>query len=424
MSIHGGPLQADKMTNRIPAFLLRLAWITVLILPLGNRAAAEPSSLPSINRNLFVELLGLPDESVDAKIQHAWQQLFYGDAEDERVYYRVGYDSAYIANPGDDDVRSEGMSYAMMIAVQLNHQEEFNRLWKWAKTHMYHHTGPRKGYFAWQCRFDGSQIDPGSAPDGEEWFAMALLFAAHRWKSGEGIFNYHAEAQALLHVMLHKTDHQDPPPTNLFDRTQKQVVFAPTDEASTFTDPSYHLPAFYELWSRWATDEKDRAFWSEAAQVSRQFFHRAAHPRTGLMPEYSNFDGSPRPGEKGDFRFDAWRTLANVAQDYAWFAADPWQREQSNRVLSFLASQGPSCPNQFTLDGRPLSTDSSSGLIAMAAVAGLAADPVLARPFVQQLWDIPVPRGKWRYYNGLLYFLGLLQTSGRFQIVAPPQAPP
>jgi oligosaccharide reducing-end xylanase len=160
---------------------------------------------------------------------------------------------------------------------------------------------------------------------------------------------------------------------------------------------------------------------AEAARASRALFRQAANPRTGLMPDYAGFDGQPHEARgHDDFRFDAWRTLANVAIDHAWFAADPWQVGQSNRVLAFLAAQGPFCPNQFTLDGKPLSTEHSLGLDAMAAVAGLAADPEQARPFVQRLWDAPVPTGQWRYYDGMLYLLGLLQASGRFQIFSPP----
>jgi oligosaccharide reducing-end xylanase len=93
--------------------------------------------------------------------------------------------------------------------------------------------------------------------------------------------------------------------------------------------------------------------------------------------------------------------------------------EQSNRVLRFLSGFGPNLPNQFALDGRPLSDESSSGLVAMAAVAGLAADRDLALPFVEQLWMTPVPAGQWRYYDGMLHMLALLQVSGRFQIHAP-----
>lgn len=246
---------------------------------------------------------------------------------------------------------------------------------------------------------------------------MALLFAANRWGAAAGHPGYGAEAQSLLRAMLHPAGGKG---CGIFNPDACQVAFAPDLRASTFTDPSYHLPAFYELWARWAQDPGDRAFWARAAQTSRRFFQAAANPRTGLMPEYAEFDGRPRRGGgREDFRFDAWRTPANVALDHAWFAADPWQVEQSNRVLRFLGAQGTRCPNQFTLDGRPLSTDSSPGLVAMAAVAGLAADRELARPFVEALWEMPVPSGKWRYYNGMLYFLALLEVSGRFQICAP-----
>ena len=79
---------------------------------------------------------------------------------------------------------------------------------------------------------------------------------------------------------------------------------------------------------------------------------------------------------------------------YAWFAADPWQVKQSDRVLDFPASQGiDSCPNQFTLDGTPLSSDHSTGLVSMAPVAALAADPEKGKPFEQELWDAQIPSG-------------------------------
>jgi oligosaccharide reducing-end xylanase len=285
---------------------------------------------------------------------------------------------------------------------------------------MYHAQGPFAGYFAWHCRYDGSQIHPGPAPDGEEWFVMALFFAAHRWGSGEGIFNYEQQAQTLLRTMLHKGDHGDGAVTSMFDRGARQVVFVPHPPGAGFTDPSYHLPAFYELWARWAADPEDRAFLAQLPPASRELFRRAAHPRTGLMPDYSNFDGTPRPARGHEhFRFDAFRTLANVALDYAWFARDPWQVEQSNRVLAFLAGQGPRLPNQYALDGTPLSNLYSPGLPAMAAVAALAADSADGKLFVQRLWKMEIPSGIERYYDGLLYCFALLEVSGRFQIHGP-----
>ena len=369
-------------------------------------------------RNLFKEYLNKSDAEVRAKIDAAWDQLFYGKDDSERVYYPVGEDMAYIQDIGNGDVRSEGMSYGMMLAVQMDKQEEFDRLWKWAKTYMYQSEEPYKGYFAWHCTIDGEKLDANPASDGEEWFATTLLFASVRWGDGEGIFDYRAQAQEILDVMLHKEENSLA--TQMFDPEHKQVVFVPmVGRFSSFTDPSYHLPAYYELWARWA--ERDNDFWSEAAQVSREYFKKTAHPQTGLMPDYANFDGTPYGSDDHkDFRFDAWRTLSNVAVDYAWFAVDPWQVEQANRVLTFLASQGiDSYPNQFALDGTPLSGDHSTGLVSMAAVAALAADRETGEPFVQALWDAQIPSGKWRYYDGMLYMLGMLHVSGNFKIYIP-----
>ncbi|RPI94045.1 MAG: glycoside hydrolase, partial [Chloroflexi bacterium] len=282
-------------------------------------------------RNLFAEYLGKSDAEAKARIDAAWDQLFYGDDDSERVYYPVGEDMAYIEDIGNGDVRSEGMSYGMMIAVQLDKKEEFDRLWKWAKTYMYHSDGPFQGYFSWHCTPKGMRLDAVPASDGEEWFVMALLFASARWGDGEGIFDYRGQAQEILDVMLHKKDEGNGPATNMFDPMQKMVVFVPVlGGPAGFSDPSYHLPAYYELWARWA--ERDNQFWLEAAQTSRAYFKKAAHPKTGLMPDYAQFDGTPysfgAPGHE-DFRFDAFRTLSNVAVDYAWFAADPWQVDQS-----------------------------------------------------------------------------------------------
>jgi oligosaccharide reducing-end xylanase len=76
-------------------------------------------------------------------------------------------------------------------------------------------------------------------------------------------------------------------------------------------------------------------------------------------------------------------------------------------------------PNQYSLDGKQLSGDHSTGLVAMAAVAALAANPEVGTPHVQALWDTEIPEGRWRYYDGLLYTMALLQVSGQFQIYTP-----
>jgi hypothetical protein len=147
-------------------------------------------------RNMFKEL-GKTDAEIDAKVQDTWNKLFTSTGETNRIYYPVGSDMAYILDSGNNDVRSEGMSYGMMMAVQMDEKDVFDRLWRWAKTNMYNPTKEGKnqrGYFAWQCNTNGSKKDAGAAPDGEFYFVTSLLFASARWGDGSGILEYRRHA--------------------------------------------------------------------------------------------------------------------------------------------------------------------------------------------------------------------------------------
>jgi oligosaccharide reducing-end xylanase len=145
-------------------------------------------------RNLFLEV-GYTQEQAAAKLAAAWDSLFKGDPESESVYFGAGENDsgplAQIRDIASADVRSEGMSYGMMIAVQTDHKAEFDALWNWAKTYMYHGepTHPAYGYFSWSMNFDGTPKDEMPAPDGEEYFATALYFASGRWGNGEGNYD-------------------------------------------------------------------------------------------------------------------------------------------------------------------------------------------------------------------------------------------
>ena len=371
-------------------------------------------------RNLFKEY-GYSEDEINEKVESTWEKLFYGN-DDERLYYPVGDDMAYIYTADTDDVRSEGMSYGMMICVQMNKKKEFDCLWKWAKTYMQHTSGEYEGYFAWKMKTNGTKIDNTPASDGEEYFATALLFASARWGNGEGIYDYHKEAQEILTTMLHQAD--DGQGVNMFDSTYKMPVFCPIGNAATYSDPSYHLPAFYEVWALEAN--KDNDFWREAAEASREHFKKATNASTGLGPDYSEYSGAARnEGDHKDFRFDAWRTAANIACDYAWWAKDDWAVTHANTLQSFFYDQGvESYGNQWTLDGsKEYSSDHSPGLVAMNATAGLAASTQKAWAFVEDFWNISPTTGKYRYYDGCLYMMGLLHCSGNFRVYLSSDAP-
>jgi hypothetical protein len=90
--------------------------------------------------NLFSALLGVPREEVDAKLTLAVARVFgIGTGEPNlpvresgyRLYYELPQDPslAFIWAADSSDIRSEGMSYGMMIAVQMDLQSQYDRLW-------------------------------------------------------------------------------------------------------------------------------------------------------------------------------------------------------------------------------------------------------------------------------------------------------
>jgi oligosaccharide reducing-end xylanase len=376
---------------------------------------------PATYSSLFATVLGKAATDVDNKVNGAFQSLFHGGANNT-VYYEVGTNEAYVLDVADNDVRTEGMSYGMMIAVQLDKQDEFNRIWSWANQYMYMSTGAMSGYFAWHRNADGSAISATTypAPDGEEYFATALIFASTRWGNGTGIFDYATQARTLLDNMAHRgeaADAQAAGVTSMFDPAAELVVFVPnaTSGSSTFTDPSYVMPAFYDVWA--CFDAKNRALWAAVSAASRAFLPKATNATTGLAPERSAFDGTPSTQmDKGDFRFDAWRVAMNVMADWHLRGVDPWQQTFATRLGTFFTGQGANYGDQYALTGAALGTDHSAGLVAINATLGFALPSSTGKPFVQALWDLPVPSGQYRYYNGVLYMLALLHASGKFHL--------
>ncbi|HXY26582.1 MAG TPA: glycosyl hydrolase family 8 [Candidatus Acidoferrum sp.] len=429
-------------------------------------------------RDLFAELGHSPTES-RAKIDKAFQQFFYGDGQEERLYFETGANAngplAYITDWANNDARSEGMSYGMMIAVQLDKKREFDAIWNWANTYMLttDPKNPSVGYFAWSMNTDGTPRATGAAPDGEEYFVMALYFAAHRWGNGQGIYNYQAEADKILRGMRHhpvltatgpfRIHPDDPPfvppdhpwpspnskrraeeaaksgkplqffraPWEMADRPQTvgpmvdedhyMIRFVPDVGADVnVTDASYHLPAFYELWAHWGPPE-DREFWAKAADVSRDMLNKVTGPVTGLTPERNNFDGTQvvRPdGTPTPFEYDSWRSASNWSVDYSWWKKEARETALSDRIQKFLYGQGiHTFPVRYTLDGKPLSTQHAVGLLATTAVGSLAATPgPISKAFLEELWSTPVPSGDYRYYDGLLYLMSMMHCSGNFRI--------
>ena len=381
-------------------------------------------------RNLFAEV-GYKQKDIDTKLKEIFDGVFYGP---DKVYFEVGDSMAYISDIKNHDVRTEGMSYGLMIAVQFDRKEIFDRLWRWGKKNMQHQDGPLKGYFAWSCKTDGSSNAQGPASDGELYYVTALIFASNRWGNDTGI-DYLAEARNILDCSMQKAGMDRVAP--LINLEQKLITFTPDSWGGRFTDPSYHLPAFYEVWARWANDGRTD-FWRECARQSREYLHRSIHPVTGLNPDYNNYDGTLLGWNRiiGDaFRFDSWRVPMNIALDYSWACEDiKWQQEYGNKIQNFLFSQGiDTFVDQYNVDGTQVKEilgagehkqlRHSLGLVATAAAVSLTSTHCKSREFIDRLWNakhVPYEDGYFdAYYDGLLRLFAFMHLSGKYQIIFP-----
>ena len=383
-----------------------------------------------IYRNVLKEC-GYDETAIWERLEQTFDTIFYG-TEAERFYHEAGDDMAYLEDTGNHDVRTEGMSYGMMVCVQLDKKAEFDRLWKWVRTYMYIPAGPCRNYFAWSCSTDGTHNAEGPAPDGEEYFAMALFFASARWGDGEGIFAYSKEAKAILRECIHKGE-PGHPGEPMWEPSNHLIKFVTNMD---FSDPSYHLPHFYELFAKWAYEE-DRPFWAEAAKVSREFMKKSSHPKTGMSPEYAEFDGSPVTkvfewGRHDWFYSDAYRTAANIGLDYAWFKTDVGQTQAVSRLQYTLGVVNKENPYMtYEVDGTVLDQKALHpvGLLATTAEGSLAVlkDPVqqeminsaekeLALWWVKKFWETPLRTGKRRYYDNCLYMFAFLALAGKYRI--------
>ena len=379
-------------------------------------------------RNVFAEI-GKSKEEIDKRLQEIVEGFFYGP---DKVYFEAGEDMGYLEDTGNHDARTEGMSYGMMMCVQLDMKEEFDRIWKWSKTYMYMTKGENEGYFAWSCALDGKKNAYGPAPDGEEFYAMALFFASHRWGDGEGIYNYSKEAKEILHACIHK-GYDGRPGKPMWNHENKQILFVPGID---YTDPSYHLPHFYELFAKWAYEE-DREFFAEAAKASREYLVHACQPVSGMNSEYAEFDGSPmsRPipwsKERHNWFFsDAYRTAANIGLDYEWCKTDVGQIAAVARLQHTLGVVNKENPYQiYEVDGTPLGQPALHpvAILVTTAQASLAVEGPLsldsedetkrvAAQWVEKFWQEPLRTGDRRYYDNCLYLFAFLALSGNYRI--------
>ena len=416
-------------------FLIGCIYLSIIQLPATNQVSQKKQkNIGAVKsgkyRNVFLEY-GYKKSEIDKKIAKAYFDLFEGP---HKVYFEVGDSMAYVSDIKNKDARTEGLSYGLMVAVQLNKKDVFDRIWRWTRKYLQHHGGSRDAYFAWSIEpVSLKHNSEGSASDGELYFITDLLFASNRWGNDSGI-NYYAEARKILDAMWSKDGTESV--RNLINVEHKLITFTPDNGGYTWTDPSYNLPAFYEIWAEYAKDGREQ-FYRDCADSARTFLHKACHPVTALNTDYTEFDGKPHTSRwmPAAFRYDSWRVPMNIAMDYAWFGKDnQWQQDYCRRIQGFFIDKGiDTFEDQFNIDGsRPefilqaggyKKLRHSLGLVSTLATTTIMGTKANSKNFIDALWNAklkPYEDGYFDpYYDGFLYLFSLMHLSGNYQVITP-----
>ena len=409
--------------------LVFMLGISALAIGQNKKKTEKPVVAPAYH-NLFKDA-GYSQSDIDKKLAKAYYDVFEGP---HKVYFEEGDSLGYVSDVKNDDARTEGMSYGMMVAVQLDKKDVFDRLWRWSVKYMQHQSGPREAYFAWSVNpHTKKQNSPGSASDGELYYVTSLLFASNKWGNNTGI-HYYNEARRILNAMWKKDGTGNI--YNVINTEHKQISFVPEGGGYNWTDPSYHVPAFYEVWALYAKDGHEQ-FYKECAEVSREFLRKACNPVTGLNYDYTEFSGAPHSTSwmPAAFRYDSWRVPMNIAMDYTWYGKDKkWQEEYAKKFQNFLRSKGMdtyvdqynpdgSTPDFILQAGPVKKLRHSIGLVATSATASLVNEDKASLDFVHALWNAklePYEDGYFDpYYDGLMHLFSVMHLSGKYQIIMP-----
>ena len=358
----------------------------------------------------FFARIGISDQEAARRIDEAFHTIFFDPGE--KFYHDVDGDTGCMEDTGNHDARTEGMSYGMMMCVQRNRKDLFDRLWRFSRHYMLLTAGRNEGYFAWSVQLDGRHNAEGPAPDGEEYFAMALFLAHQRWGS-DGEINYLQDGRTILRHCVHQKEITGGSP--MWNPDNHLIKFVPDVE---FTDPSYHLPHFYQEFAKWA-EEGDRDFWRKAADASRQYIATSAHPVTGLSPEYAAYDGSPLLlfQKPWPWYSDAYRVMLNIGLDSLWNGRRPEYERIAKNIQAYLDTQYPEENYRACmLDGRRADEPAMhpTAITACCAASVAAGESDLADAWLKRFAQLPLRKGNRRYYDNCLYFFCLLLLAGQY----------
>ncbi|MBN2425703.1 MAG: hypothetical protein JXB44_11815 [Calditrichaceae bacterium] len=276
-----------------------------------------------------------------------WKELYLVKCKDN---YRVVCE-------GPDETRVEAVGFGMILTAYFGDKKEFDGLYNFYKSKR---TENANMMMAWNVSCEGIN-DPGSATDGDIDVAFSLIAAYNQWGG-----NYLDEAKQVIQVIKNSVVVKCDSLLALAPGYSKASPKGSAWGGCDLTDIQYYTPAFFRLFAQASGDED----WNKLADDTYTILNAAAHPETGLVPDWQSVSGIP--GGNSDrvpyFWYDACRVPWRIALDYIWNGneqAGAW----CAKVSRWAYGIGPAnIKDGYNLDG----TDNNDGYHNSAFVGGFA----------------------------------------------------
>jgi endo-1,4-beta-D-glucanase Y len=305
--------------------------------------------------------------------------------------------------PGVDPLTNslvEAQGFAMIAAAYMGDKDAVDRLHEFylSKT-----SSSSCGLQGWKVDCNGV-IDQGAATDGDIDVASGLVVAHWQWPND----GYDEKARAVLSNLTRViTD------CNGVLTVQPGCAGGGPWGGCNETDISYYSPGFF----RHFADISGDSMWAQLADDTHVIRDAAAHPTTGLVPDWQSVSGTAGAGSrKGYFSYDAIRTPFKSGLDYIWHgneAAGAW----CEKLSSWAYGQGVgSIVDGYNLDGSRNGSNHNMAVVGSMTVCAMANTQDVLEAFMDDAGRISA--GYWySKYLGNLYLLAITGNMWNIDLV-------
>ena len=381
-----------------------IAFLIVLFISLSIYLLGQDKPFPqNIDYPYGYQTTVISSDHVDSLYQRFKDTLLASCNGPGSVYRRVR-----CHGESDTETRSEGMGYGMILAAYFADQGVFDSLFLFYRDKRHERA---LHLMSWSVTCTG-EWDVGCATDGDIDVAYALLVAEDQW-GGEG---YLDSARAILAILKDSGFFVNDCGGGWVMQPGYSRYGGQFWGGCSLTDLSYYPPAFFRVFA----DATGDGFWDYVADDVYELYDSAAHPTTGLVPNWHSWDGVPggtkttEPDRDSTYHYDASRIPWRLVMDYIWNGNSNAQAA-CEKISDFAYGIRPSkILDGYYINGDSLGEWNNGAFVGGFTVGGMAHSQEMLDSFATRLYWLDQQYWDNQYYNLSLKLIYEVVMTGNF----------